>query len=156
MLRREGGISLETPQWKRTSSRIEGKISWIFSSCGIKIGIPLELRWGPQGPSHGGLGNVQSPCELRGASRDSAVVAARPVVLIWSWGNLRFALPCRHGSQSSSGVSTGESGRISCGDMHVHSPLELEKQRQASSQVDIRISGFLSRCHRSIIPATVF
>ena len=55
-LKREGRISLETPQWKRASSRFEGRISWFFSSCGRKLGVPLELRWGPQGPARIALG----------------------------------------------------------------------------------------------------
>ena len=40
---REGGISLMMPQWKRAASRVEGTTSWFFSSCGRKLGIPLEL-----------------------------------------------------------------------------------------------------------------
>ena len=43
------GISLETPQQKRASSRVERRISWFFSSCDRKLGVPLELRRGPQG-----------------------------------------------------------------------------------------------------------
>ena len=31
---REHVISLEMPKWKRASSRLEGRISWFFSSCG--------------------------------------------------------------------------------------------------------------------------
>ena len=50
-LKRESGIFLETPQWKRASSRIEERISWIFLSCSGKLGIPLELRQGNQGPA---------------------------------------------------------------------------------------------------------
>ena len=49
-LRREDGISLETPQWKWASAHIEGRISWFFSSC---HGVSLELRWRPQGPARG-------------------------------------------------------------------------------------------------------
>ena len=37
---------------------------------------------------------------------------------------------------------------VSCGDMQVRSPLELEKQCQVSCRVDIGIGGFLSRCQR--------
>ena len=48
-LKREGGISLEMLQRKRTSSQIEGRISLFFSSCGSKRGVPLDLRRGPQG-----------------------------------------------------------------------------------------------------------
>ena len=32
--KREGVISLKTPQQKRASSRLEGRTSWFFSSCG--------------------------------------------------------------------------------------------------------------------------
>ena len=39
----EGRLSLEKPQCKSASSRIEGTISQFFSSCGRKIGIPLKL-----------------------------------------------------------------------------------------------------------------
>ena len=49
-LKREGVISLETPRWKRATSRVEGSISWFFSSCSRNLGVPLELRLGPQGP----------------------------------------------------------------------------------------------------------
>ena len=48
-LSREGGISLEMLQKKRASSQVEGRISWFFSSCSRKHGVPLELRRGPQG-----------------------------------------------------------------------------------------------------------
>ena len=64
--------------------------------------------------------------------------------------DLRFPLQCPHGSQGSSGVSTGESGLVSCGDMQVRFPLKLEKQYQASCRVDIGICGYPSRCHRAI------
>ena len=39
-------ISLETPQRKWASSRLEGRTSWIFSSCGRCS----QLKTGPQGP----------------------------------------------------------------------------------------------------------
>ena len=48
--KREGGISLKTPQWKRASFHVEGRISCFFSSCGRNLGVPLELGLGPQGP----------------------------------------------------------------------------------------------------------
>lgn len=28
--------------------RVDGGISWFFSRCGGKVGVPLELRWGSQ------------------------------------------------------------------------------------------------------------
>ena len=55
-------ITLETPLWKWTSSRLEGRTSWIFSSCGR---CP-QLTMGPKGTRSGGLRKGQSPCELLG------------------------------------------------------------------------------------------
>ena len=55
-------ISLETPQRKRASSRLEGRTSWIFSSCGSSS----RLTTGTSGTRSGGLRKGQSPCELLG------------------------------------------------------------------------------------------
>ena len=41
-LKREGGISLQTLQPKRASSRVEGKIAWFLSSCGRKLRVLLN------------------------------------------------------------------------------------------------------------------
>ena len=55
-------ISLETPQRKWASSRLEGRTSWMFSSCGKCS----RLTTGTSGTRSGGLRKVQSPCELLG------------------------------------------------------------------------------------------
>ena len=55
-----GVISLETPQRKWASSRLEGKTSWIFSS----FGRCSRLTTGTSGTRSGGLRKGQSPCEL--------------------------------------------------------------------------------------------
>ena len=55
-------ISLETPPRKWASSRLEGRTSWIFSSCGRWS----RLTTGTSGTRSGGLRKVQSPCELMG------------------------------------------------------------------------------------------
>ena len=55
-------ISLETPQRKWASSRLEGRTSWIFSCWGRCSG----LRTGNTGTRSGGLRKGQSPCELLG------------------------------------------------------------------------------------------
>ena len=58
-------ISLEKPQWKWASSHLEGKTSWIFSSCGRCS----RLTTGTSGTRSAGLRKGQSPCELlRGLS----------------------------------------------------------------------------------------
>ena len=59
---RLGVISLETPQRKWASSRLEGRNSWIFSSCGRCS----RLTIGTSGTRYGGLRKGQSPCELLG------------------------------------------------------------------------------------------
>ena len=53
-------ISLETPQRKWASSRLEERISWIFLSC-VRCS---RLTTGTSGTRSGGLRKGQSPCEL--------------------------------------------------------------------------------------------
>ena len=125
-LKRESGISFEMPQWESASSRVEGRISRFFSRCGRKLGVPFELQRGPQGPALVSLGKSRLHASCEGASRDSSPVAAMAEVLIWCWGwNLRVLLQCWHGTRSSSGIYTGESGLVSCGDIQVRFPPEL-------------------------------
>ena len=57
-----GMVSLETPQRKRASSRLEGRTSWIFTSCGRCS----RLTTGTSGTRSGGLRKGQSPCKLLG------------------------------------------------------------------------------------------
>ena len=56
-------ISLETPQRKWALSRLEGRTSWIFSTCGRCS----RLTTGTTGTPSGGLRKGQSPCELLGS-----------------------------------------------------------------------------------------
>ena len=56
-------ISLETPQRKWDSTRLEGRTSWILSSCGRCS----RLTTGTSGTRSGGLRKGQSPCELLGS-----------------------------------------------------------------------------------------
>ena len=53
-------ISLETPQRKWASSRLEGRTSWIFSGCGRCS----RLTTGTSGTRSSGLRKCQSPCVL--------------------------------------------------------------------------------------------
>ena len=55
-------ISLETPQRKWASSRLEGRTSWIFSSCGRCS----RITTGTAGTRSCGLRKGKSPCELLG------------------------------------------------------------------------------------------
>ena len=55
-------ISLENSQRKWASSRLEGRTSWIFSSCGRWS----RLTTGTSGTRSGGLRKGQFPCVLLG------------------------------------------------------------------------------------------
>ena len=55
-------ISFQTPKGKWASSRLLGRTSWIFSSCGRCS----RLTTGTSGTRSGGLRKGQSPCELLG------------------------------------------------------------------------------------------
>ena len=59
---RLGVISLKMPQRKWASSRLEGRTSWIFSSCGGCSPLPT----GTTGSLSGSLRKGQSPWELHG------------------------------------------------------------------------------------------
>ena len=55
-------ISLEMPQWKWASSRLEGRTSWMFSS----YGRCSRLTTGTSGTHSGGLWKGHCPWELLG------------------------------------------------------------------------------------------
>ena len=55
-------ISFQSPQRKWASSRLEGRNSWIFSSCGNCS----RLTTGTSGTRSCGLRKGQSPCEMLG------------------------------------------------------------------------------------------
>ena len=55
-------ISLETPQRKWASSRLEARTTWICSSCGRCSRLTTGTSW----TCSGGLRKGQSPCELLG------------------------------------------------------------------------------------------
>ena len=55
-------IRIETPQRKWASSRLEGRTSWIFSSCGRCS----RLTTGTSGTRSCGVRKGQSPCKLLG------------------------------------------------------------------------------------------
>ena len=59
---RLGVISLETPQRKWASSRLEGRNSWIFLSCGRCSQLTTGTSW----TRSGGLTKGQSPGDLLG------------------------------------------------------------------------------------------
>ena len=111
-IRREGRIFLETPQWKRASARFEGRIFWIFSSCGR---IPLKLRRGPEGSAQGASGRSRLHASHEG----------------------HFGIPLQSlmGLTFSSGVEAGNSGFLSRADMDLRVPLGHPQWSKALSLV---------------------
>ena len=86
-----GVISLETPQRKWASSRLEGRTSWIFSTWGRCS----RLTTGTSGPSLVASGKTSPHASCSGASRDSPPVDAGAQDLVWSQCcNLRIPLQC--------------------------------------------------------------
>ena len=132
-LRREGGIPHKTPQMKK-SARFEWRISWFFSS---DSGIPLELRWGPQGPTHGASGRSSLH-----ESREGPLCNLQLLPGLMSYLELRQeprgSSPGLTWILGSSGVHFGvREGLVSCGAMQIRS-LKPKNQCQASCQVGPR------------------
>ena len=115
-------ISLETPQRKWASSRLEGRTSWIFSSCSRCSRLTL----GTSGTRSGGLRKGHSPCELPGGLSGFLSLRCgglRPCVE--SVPEPEDSSPVLTWILGTSGVSPGESVLVSSGGMHVRFPPEL-------------------------------
>ena len=65
-LERELGIAIWALSEKTALYLIDGGISWLFSSCGGRLEIPLHVPWGTQGASHvaSGKSSLYSSCEV--------------------------------------------------------------------------------------------
>ena len=142
-------INLETPQRKRASSRLEGRTSWNFSSCGRCS----RLTTGTSGTRSGGLRKGQSPCELLGGLsgflshrcrglRSCVESVPEPEhsspVLTWILGYF-WSLP------------RGVSPRLERG-MHDRFPPELSQECRASLLMYQGICGFPTRLSQEAFP----
>ena len=125
-------ISLETPQRKWASSRLEGRTSWIFSSCGRCS----RLTMGTSGTLSGGLRKGQSPCELLGGL--SGFLSLR------CWG-IRSCVESVPESEDSSPVLTWILGYFWSLPRGVSPPLEWGHARVLSSRAVAAVSRFPSR-----------
>ena len=132
-----GVISLETPQWKSASSRLEGRPSWIFSSCGRCS----RLTTGTSGTRSGGFKKGQSPCELLGAL--SGFLSRR------CWG-LRRCVESVPEPEDSSAVLTWILGYFWSLPKGVSPRLEWGHARAHSSRAVAAVSRFLSRGSRDL------
>ena len=130
-------ISLETPQRKCSSSRLEGRTSWIFSSCNRCYG----LRTGNSGTRSGGLRKGQSPCELLGGL--SGFLSLR-------YRGLRPCVESVPEPEDSSSVLTCILGYFWSIPRGVSSCLEWGHARALSSRAAEAVSWFPSRGSRDL------
>ena len=137
MFQRLGVNSLKRPQLKWASSRLEGRTSWIFSSCGRCSRL---MTW-TSGTRSDGLTKGQSPCELLGGL--SGVLSRRS----------RGLRPCVESvpePEDSSPVLTwilGDFGSLPRG---VSPCLEWGHARAISSRAVAAVSHFPSRGSRDL------
>ena len=155
-------ISLETPQRKWASSRLEGITSWIISSCDRCS----RLKMGTSGTRSGGLRKGQSPCECPGGL--SRFLSRR----------CRGLRPCVESvpePEDSSPVLTWILGYFWSLPRGLSPPIEWRHARALSSRAVTAVSRFPSRgsiylwlsleafprafptrlSHRAVAPATV-
>ena len=130
-------ISLETPQRKWASSRLEGRTSWIFSSCGRCS----RLTTGTSGTRSGGLRKGQSPCELLGGL--SGFLSRQ------CWG-LRPCVESVREPEDSSPVLKWILGSFWCLPRGVSPRLELAHAPALSSRAVAAVSHFPSRGSRDL------
>ena len=130
-------ISLETPQQKWASSRLEGRTSCIFSSCG-KCSL---LTTGTSGSRSGGLRKGQSPCELFGGLSGFHSRRCR---------GLRSCVESVPEAEDSSPVLTWTLGYIWSLPRGVSPRLEWRHARGLSSRAVAAVSGFPSHGSRDL------
>ena len=130
-------ISLETPPRKWASSRLDGRTSWIFSSCGRCS----RLTNGTSGTRSSRLRKGQSPCELLGGL--SRFLSRR------CWG-LRPCVESVPEPEDSSPVPTWIFGDFWSLPRGVSPRLEWGHARALSSRSVAAVSRFPSRRSRDL------
>ena len=132
-----GVIRQEKPQRKWASSRLEGRTSWIFSSCGKCS----RLMTGTTGIRSGGLRKGQSPCELLGDLSGFLSRRCR---------GLRYCVEWVPEPEDSSPVPTWILGYFWSLTRAVSSRLEWGPARALSSRAVAAVSRFPSRGSRDL------
>ena len=130
-------ISLERPQWNWASSHLEGRNSWIFSSCGKCS----RVATGTSGTRCCGLRKDQSPCELLGGLSG------------FLFGRCRGLRPCVESvpePEDSSPVLTWILGYFWSLPSGVTPHLEWGHARALSSRAVAAVSRFPSRGSRNL------
>ena len=153
--------SLETPQRKWASPRLEGK-TWIFSSCGSCS----RLRTGTSGTHSGGLRKGQAPCELLGGLSGFLSRRCRGLrscvelvpkteysspVLTWIWGYV-----CSLPRGVSPRLEWGHARALSSRALAAVSRFPSRKSRDQGLSKEAITGGFPTRLsHRAVPHATV-
>ena len=124
------GFLLRPRSGKGPHLTLRGDFPVFSSSSGRKLGVPLVLRWGSQGPAHVDSRNssLHESCE----------------------GPLGFPLQSVPSPRSSSRAEAGTSGFLSSADMYLKVPMHFQQGIQASTSVETCKSAFLSSCQSSI------
>ena len=130
-------ISLETPHRKWASSRLEGRTSWIFSSCGRCS----PLTTGTSGTRSGALRKGQSPCELLGGLSGFLSLRCR---------GIRSCVDSVPEPEDSSPVLTWILGYFCSLPREVSPCLEWGHARALSSRTVAAVSRFPSRGSRDL------
>ena len=125
-------ISLEKPQRKWASSGLDGKTSWIFSSCGRCS----RLKAGTSGTRSGGLRKDESPCEWLGGLSGCLSLRCR---------GLRPCVESGPEPEDSSPVLTWIMGYFWSLPRGVSPRLEWGHAREISSRAVAAVSRFPSR-----------
>ena len=132
-----GVISLQTPQGKWASSRLEGKPSWIFSSCGTCS----RFTMGTSGTRSGGFKKGQSPCDFLGGLSGFISRQCR---------GLRPCVELMPEPEDSSPVLTWILGDFLCLPRGVSPRLEWGHARALSSLAVAAVSRYPSRGSRDL------
>ena len=119
-------ISLEMPQRKWASSRLEGRTSWISR---VAEGA-LDLRRGPLGPTLVASGKASPHASCMGP--------------------LGIPLPSMPGPKTLCGVGAGTSALLSSADMDLGVLLEYPQGSQSSSRMGACTCAFLPSCSSSV------
>ena len=130
-------FSLETPQRKLASSRLEGRTSWIFSCCGRCT----RLTSGTSGTRSGGLRKGQSQCELFGGLSGFLSIRCR---------GLRSCVESVPEPEDSTPVLTRFLGYFWSLPKGVSPRLEWGHARALSSPAVAAVSGFPSRGSKNL------
>ena len=137
---------------------------FFFSSCKGKLGVPLELRWGPQRTCHVasemsglpsiGKGHLGIPLTLLQGNRTSSRVEVGNSVFL-SICNRDLGVPVKfqHGSHALSRIEAWNSAFLSIYKRGVRPPVELRRGTPAFSRGATQESDLPSCCGILSIPS---